>query len=275
MYFRRMLIISRPIFWFWPLGAYLLGIGDITHFTLLSILELLFFMFPLNFYLYGVNDMYDMKSDTINPRKGDILGAKLTSSDIQDMKRFLIIFPVTFIMIVLLSFNIEHIVLSCIFILLGLMYSHKKIRLKEIPIIDTVASASIYLIPFFIAYSLHDSVFTIDPVYLILILPVMGGHALTTLIDYHVDARAGMMTTAIFLGRKKTLLFLFLCFLIPLIFFLDNAFLITVLFFGLVWSGILLFTSAKEKQDFLFAASVVLGTLWAATLFYFFLMQNI
>ena len=157
MNFKRMLLISRPLFWIITGASYLFGLRNLTNFSYLTILEFLFFLFPLNFYVYGINDLYDLKSDRKNPRKGGAQGALLKNSELPDLKRWLFVFPILFLMIASLSLNIEHILLSTCFIFLGFAYSHRSLRFKDIPIIDSFTSSIGYALPALIAFSLNKS----------------------------------------------------------------------------------------------------------------------
>ena len=66
--------ISRPRFWIYLFGSYLLGVvagasssADFVRFD--SILFGLYFLLPANLLVYGVNDIFDFETDRLNPKK--------------------------------------------------------------------------------------------------------------------------------------------------------------------------------------------------------------
>jgi lycopene elongase/hydratase (dihydrobisanhydrobacterioruberin-forming) len=79
--FRRLLSISRPRFWLYELGAFIVGCAaaySLTHtaeisVSMSSIIVLcgafVYFTFPANLLIYGINDIYDYETDIKNPKK--------------------------------------------------------------------------------------------------------------------------------------------------------------------------------------------------------------
>jgi lycopene elongase/hydratase (dihydrobisanhydrobacterioruberin-forming) len=74
----RVIRISRPRFWIYELGPYMVGvlggliansyIGAYFH-ILLVIIFGLYFLIPANIWIYGINDIYDYETDKLNPKK--------------------------------------------------------------------------------------------------------------------------------------------------------------------------------------------------------------
>ena len=67
--------ISRPRFWLYLAGTYLVGyafgaenIYSLQNFNF--IIHFLFFLIPANIFLYGINDIYDEDTDQFNQKKG-------------------------------------------------------------------------------------------------------------------------------------------------------------------------------------------------------------
>ena len=70
----KLLRISRPRFWIYLLGPYL--IGSILAFEPMQIiwqwqfwLGFVYFTLPANLLIYGVNDIFDYETDKLNPKK--------------------------------------------------------------------------------------------------------------------------------------------------------------------------------------------------------------
>ncbi len=274
MNIKRMLLISRPIFWFLTGSFYLLGVYNFSNFSWLSILEFLFFLFTLNFYLYGLNDIYDIKSDQLNKRKGGIQGAILNKSEIVYLKKIIYILPLLFIILASFSMKLEHILLSLLFIIAAFIYSHPLFRFKEIPLLDTMTSAMVYTSPAFIAFSLHNSIFNIPKFYFLLILPLMGIHALTTLKDAAYDTKAGIKTIGVFLGKNLTILFMLLTFIIPFLFFLHNPYITIVLTIAIILGIILVVINDSDFKEMLFPSCVTLLILVVMSNLYFIVIAN-
>ena len=75
MKLKRILKISRPRFWIYELGPYIVGVvaaAQSDHFVWLFpavIIFFIFFAYPANIYIYGINDIYDYETDKLNPKK--------------------------------------------------------------------------------------------------------------------------------------------------------------------------------------------------------------
>jgi lycopene elongase/hydratase (dihydrobisanhydrobacterioruberin-forming) len=73
----KLIAISRPRFWMYLLGPYLIGYALAVSFhgteypygLSYIFLFLLLFTLPANLFLYGINDMYDGDTDRENPKK--------------------------------------------------------------------------------------------------------------------------------------------------------------------------------------------------------------
>ena len=87
----RVIRISRPRFWIYELGPYMIGVlgAILTHQEImqnpaidgLTVGQLfmkhaviigifaLYFLIPANIRIYGINDIYDYETDKLNPKK--------------------------------------------------------------------------------------------------------------------------------------------------------------------------------------------------------------
>lgn len=267
-------MISRPLFWSWTGLAYLAGLGSFSNFNLVAIAELILFLFPLNFLLYGINDVYDRESDKRNPRKGGLQGVVLAEREFVAVKKISLAVATLFLAISVSSLNIGHFVLSVLFVAASFIYSHGYFRFKEIPFIDSILSAVIYLLPIAIAYSLHEPIGDVPYKFFILGAPLVGAHAITALVDSDADKAARMRTTGIFLGERKTIIFSLLTFVVPLLFFYSHHFLATILGINIFWLIMFCFFPEKLRLSLLVSLSLIQITSYMTVLLYFILGAN-
>ncbi len=273
MNIKRLLTISRPLAWTWTIGAYLVGMGSFSNFTSLSLIEFLFMFFPINFVIYGLNDIYDRKSDKINPNKDDFQGAKVKDNEIKIIKNLSIMLSVAFIILAVISKNIQHIILSSSLILLAYIYSGPPLRLKSKPIIDSFFGSVGYLIPVLLAFTTYNSLSNLPLVYALLVFPLMAGHAIFTLRDRKYDEKTGTKTIGVYLGERKTLIFAVIMYLIPLI-FLNNIFLKAVFLTSALSTVSVLVTGLKKEKYIIPLASCVFFSI-NLTFIYFILSANL
>lgn len=244
---KRLLIISRPLAWTWTIGAYLIGMGNFSNFTFYSLIEFLFMFFPINFIVYGLNDIYDRKSDRINPNKDNFQGAKIKNNEIKTIKKISIVLSIVFIIISIISKNLEHIILSSSLILLAYAYSAPPFRLKSKPIIDSFFGSVGYLIPILIAFTTHSQLSEIPLNYLLLIFPLMAAHAIFAMRDSTYDKKTTTKTIGVYFRRTKILFFAIVMYIIPLI-FLNNLFLRSVFATSILLLTSVLITNFKKRD---------------------------
>lgn len=213
----RILNISRPRFWIYEFGTYLLGV-----FAGISYLEQpnyfyiiifgLFFIFPANLLIYGVNDIFDYETDRLNPKKTgyeDLLDPSLHK------KVFFYIF-VTNIPFLILSFFVsgKAFVALLLFYFFAIFYSALPIRAKIRPFFDSFFSASHYVVTGVFGYFLVGGEGSI-------VLPVLAGiswamamHAYSAVPDIFADRESGIQTIATKLEKQKTILLCALLYLL-------------------------------------------------------------
>jgi len=273
MKIKKIFLISRPIFWIWTVGAYLIGIGNFNNFEFLSIIEFLFMFVPINFIIYGLNDIYDIKSDEINPEKDKLQGTALKKTEIREVKKIATILSILFVFIAIIIGRLEHMIFSIGIILLAIIYSVPPIRLKSKPILDSIFGSIGYLFPILLAFTTHNTLSNIPWEYSILVLPMIGNHAISTLRDISCDKKSGTKTIGVFLGKRKTLILSFILYVIPL-FFIQNIFLISVIVSSSFFILITSFTDLK-KEKYIFPLISALFLVLNLTFIYFILKFNL
>ncbi len=217
MKFQRLLSISRPRFWIYILGPFLLGViaaGDPRLWTLeLSLLVLaffIFFTFPANLLIYGVNDIFDYETDKLNPKKQEY-EELIHPNDQKKLWKYIYLICLPFL---LLFFFVEDYVLllSSIFLIVSLQYSATPIRAKAQPPLDIIFSSLIYISPAVIGFSIANGT---DISWYAVISALLWAAAMQTysaVPDISADTQAGVSTLATVLGAKRSLLFCFLAY---------------------------------------------------------------
>ncbi len=201
--------ISRPRFWLYLGGTYLIGyaIGVTTlsqFITPFFVFHLLFFIFPANVFLYGVNDYYDEDTDIFNPKKED----KEYRVTAKDKRNLILLIFISFIYgLALLIFQPDTIsrIVFAVFLLLSFLYSAKPIRLKARPFFD-FTSNFLYVLPALLAF--YQLQLFIPP-----FLPLFAAfmwtsamHLFSAIPDIEADKQANINTTAVLIGAIPSLI---------------------------------------------------------------------
>jgi len=222
---KKAISISRPLFWLAPAAAYAAGIifGG-TMRGPFETWEIILLTFPLGFVLYGLNDIYDFESDRKNPRKGGLWGVKLEEKDIPWVKKTAFAFMGLMLITALSTFNPMHIAFAIAGLLLVYFYSAPPIRLKSIPIVDSLANGGYLYICFGLGCSLSGSLLFLHPYVILATLCISGIHAITTIMDYDSDRKAGEKTFATVFGPRAPAAFSSIIFIIALFAFLNSGY---------------------------------------------------
>jgi lycopene elongase/hydratase (dihydrobisanhydrobacterioruberin-forming) len=214
----RMIRISRPRFWLYTFGTYLVGIiasmPEVSALTTLAVWVLgLYFLFPSNILIYGVNDIADYDTDKHNPKK-EQYESLVETTEWRSIIWTIIISHIPFL--VFFAWYDVRIVLGLgVHILLACIYSLPPIRAKARPFFDLIISASIYISAGVLGWLLVSSS-TSFPLLAVLggMAWAMGMQAYSALPDRDADTQAGIQTVATVLGERGTLFFTFMCYLI-------------------------------------------------------------
>ncbi len=217
----KILIISRYRFWSYTAGTYLLGyllgVANLNSFISLEFLvSFVYFLLPANLFLYGVNDYFDRDADVFNQKKGTMeYRFKLADENfLSGLIKICVFISIIFILF-LQPFLAK--LTAALFTFLSYFYSATPLRFKTKPIIDSVSNV-LYILPGIIGY-LQTST-THPPVSIIIGLWcwVMAMHLFSAIPDINSDKKANILTTAVYLGKSKSLL---LCTFLWSVFFLN------------------------------------------------------
>ncbi|MDY6775792.1 MAG: prenyltransferase [Halobacteria archaeon] len=198
---RYLLRLSRPRFWLYLAGPAVLGavLGGNSVDDLLSptpAFLVLYFLIPANVMLYGVNDYFDRGIDEENPKKE-------AKESVYRRSRWVdAVVGVSLLVTVGLTVALGSPVMAA-FVFLSVGYSAPPLRFKTKPFLDSLSNG-LYILPFVVS---HVAVAGEYPPALTVAggwLWTMAMHTFSAIPDIQPDRRAGIRTTATFLGRRRT-----------------------------------------------------------------------
>ena len=209
-FLREMIKISRPHHWeliIIPVMFAVLYAADSIDqvFSITTLWFLFYFSIPVNLYVFGINDVFDADDDAFNQRKGE---GSLEMLFNWDTSTVVVIVGSGLLIGTGSLFITSPIVLQLLVLcaILPLLYSAPPIRLKQIPIIDSLANGG-FILPAVAAYTAIDG--SLPPLAAIVgfWLWFSGCHALAAIIDIEPDCKAGTNTIATYLGQRLTLIY--------------------------------------------------------------------
>lgn len=200
---RHLLRVSRPRFWMYLLGPFMVALAATSLRPPLEVWLLgLYLTLPANLLIYGVNDLFDVETDRLNPKKRDYENLLQASQ-----RRSLVI--------AVLALNLPFLALVpflphawpwlLLFLVTGLGYSMPPLRAKGRPVLDAAFNI-LYVAPGFAAYATLSGGQPPLPVLGAALLWCMAMHAYSAVPDIAADRAAGVATVATWFGRTRTLL---------------------------------------------------------------------
>lgn len=199
--------ISRPRFWFYLAGPYLIGLAAAADswgeaWSMPSLIWGLFWLLPANLLLYGVNDINDYATDRRNPKKK--LYEQLVKPDqFADLKRAILIATLPFFPMLFVSGRLA---VGILYLFLGLayFYSAPPIRAKSIPFLDSVFNI-LYILPGLFGYVLAGGSELSPKAMVAAACWCLAMHAFSAVPDITVDRKAKIHTVGTTLGFYGTL----------------------------------------------------------------------
>ena len=213
---KHMVRISRPRFWMYTVGPYILGTFATapSYATFVSPrfwIYLLFFVVAANVLIYGVNDLADTDTDLHNDKKGSY-EIRLQK---QQRAATVVACGLAFgaLVVAVVGQSMLTAVLMGIFLVLSIGYSVPPLRFKARPVFDSVSNV-LYAMPGFMAATIWAPTSAI-PVSAIAAswLWCMAMHTFSAIPDVTADKKAGLATTATWLGVRGALIYCGLCWL--------------------------------------------------------------
>lgn len=160
--------------------------------------------------VFGMNDVYDYNSDIRNPRKmaSGLEGGVLSPAYHQSVRLAAFISTVLILLASVSTCRPQNVFATTILVIIAWQYSALPLRLKEIPLLDSLSNGVIVFISWFVGYSFGGGSLSNAPGKgYILALCSAGVHALGAATDVDSDVAAGQMTIATFLGPRPATMF--------------------------------------------------------------------
>ena len=222
---RALVALSRPRFWLYLGGTYLIGFaaGASRREDFLSPdfwIFLLYFMLPANLLLYGINDLCDRDTDRSNPKKG--AEEHLLAAGEEGATRIGVLFALVagLALMALPAPGTQRMLLAA-FLVLSFAYSAPPLRLKARPFLDSLSNL-LYALPAFLGYHQSAGHLPPTPVMLAGLLWTASMHLFSAVPDIRSDRDARLSTTATVLGQPGALLLCAVLWLACLVILVSN-----------------------------------------------------
>jgi 4-hydroxybenzoate polyprenyltransferase len=202
--------LSRPRFWLYVLGPYLIGLAaaieNVDQWWRIDVwLWFVFFLLPANVFLYGINDLFDADTDNLNPQKKGKQEVVVRDSFRSSLAWVLLTIVGVTMLGALMSLPALSLWYLAGFLALGAAYSAPPLRFKSRPFIDFMSNI-LYVLPAGVSWAM----ITETPLPMLPLL--VGGawcgamHLFSAIPDIKADKQAKLTTTAVILGKQKSLL---------------------------------------------------------------------
>lgn len=241
--------ISRPRFWLYVLGPYLIGVAaaatspsDLLRPT--TILFGLYFLLPANLLVYGINDIYDFETDAINPKKAGY-ETLVTPEKRRPLLAWIIALNAPFLVIAVFAAP-GGLPLLLAFGILSIFYSAPPIRAKEVPFLDSIFNI-LYVFPGLFGYTMLSGSFAPPVVTITAGFWTAAMHAFSAIPDIEADRAANVETIATKLGKDWTLGFCMACYFAASV--LTVAFAPPLMLFGLMYVSLMRWASYSSSKD--------------------------
>lgn len=215
--------ISRPRFWIYLLGPFLIGTAAaisadsaaLTNYRLLQIIVIgLFFTIPANLMIYGLNDLFDYETDKHNPKKKSYETLLEPKNRVFFLKVLSIVLipSLAAVLFVIMGDNQysspSYASLWSLvgFMFFGIFYSTPPIRAKVIPFVDSFFNI-LYIFPGLIVYGILTGSYPPLDIIIASTLWCMAMHAFSAVPDIESDRKANLNTVATVLGANGTIAF--------------------------------------------------------------------
>ena len=199
---RHLLRVSRPRFWMYLLGPYMVALAATSLRPPVEVWLLgLYLTLPANLLIYGVNDLFDVETDRLNPKKRDY-ETLLQTSQRRTLVLAILVLNVPFLALV--PFLPHAWPWLLLFLVTGIGYSVPPLRAKARPVLDAAFNI-LYVAPGLAAYATVSGSQPPVPVLVAALLWCMAMHAYSAVPDIAADRAADVATVATRFGRVRTL----------------------------------------------------------------------
>jgi len=265
MSFQKILKISRPRFWIYELGPFIVGVVAYLHtqsnpsqsLSLMTVIAIgvfaLYFLIPANILIYGINDVFDYETDKLNPKKVAYESLLMPSQHLSVMKWIALTNIPFIILLPFLKQDYATLFALFLFIFFASFYSAEPIRAKSKPILDSIFSASHYVTTGAFAYLLAGGqAGELSPLFIGAALSwAIAMHAYSAVPDIDADKASGIATIATLFKKQVTLLICGALYLFAGVAFMKVN-LIVGLFFTVVYLTIVTLSLIAKDEERLF-----------------------
>lgn len=247
---KELIKLSRPRFWFYLAGPFMVGFvagaDALSDFDIIFFILLFYFIFIANIMLYGVNDLADESIDILNAKKEN-KEIRVDANNRNFVKNAVLV-SLSLSFLVFLFLSKGNYLLMCLFLFLSIFYSLPPLRFKTVPFLDFLSNA-LYVIPGFIAYyevtrSAPGIIFIIAP-----ILWASAMHLFSAILDIEPDKEAGIITSAVYLGIKKSLILCLVLWLSAFVLVYMTSFLGDLVYLYLIYPLLPLYILLNKKVN--------------------------
>lgn len=200
---KEIFTISRPTWWITTAVPFVAGyfVTEGIAFDWSLVVGALYFLTAYNLLMYGVNDVFDYESDIRNPRKTNVLAR----AKHKPLLWTILLVNLPFWLYFVLAGTVASSVFFGVIVLMALAYSVKRLRFKEVPVLDSITSAFHYTSPFIFGVLFAGGTNLWLPAWMAFFLWAMGNHAFGAIQDIKPDREAGIASVATKLGPERTL----------------------------------------------------------------------
>ncbi len=250
---RFLLKVSRPRFWIYVLGPYLIGLAAAVadERELLDwrvVVFAVFFTLPANLLIYGINDIFDYETDKSNPKK-EGYETLVTPERRRGLIAAILITSLPFFALVG-TLGIQPIIAFVSFLFYSIFYSAPPIRAKAKPFLDSIFNV-LYIMPGIFAFAMITRTQPPNAVFIAGGLWTAAMHAYSAIPDIDADRRSGLSTIATVLGSTGTHLFCLATYIgsavLAFQYIGTNA-----IWMGSLYAGIILFSMISKDKDSVF-----------------------
>lgn len=200
--------LSRPRYWHYLGSPVLLGliyaadsVGELL--SIPSLAFALYFLIPGNVFLYGVNDAFDVDTDEHNPKKASE-GKEMMFQEDTSVVGAIVLSGVLAVGFLGITDSETVLLLVATWLLLSVEYSAPPLRLKSIPLVDSLSNG-LYVIPGIAAYVSLAGEFPPLTAIVAFWMWTMGYHTFAAIPDIEPDRKANVRTLATVLGERWSL----------------------------------------------------------------------
>ena len=253
-----------------PVGVITLAAGmvSVEGFSIDAILPLTWVTILLSYIGFAPNDYFDTETDEMNDRKGGVQGEIISTEEKALIAKYVNIAVIFLILLTayMLPFwaGVSLLGVSA----LSLAYSAPPLRLKGVPIADSLVNFVMAYLSFLIGVGMTGNGWNsvIDGAFWFALIYGGGGHAMGTVVDYEPDKKAGITTVGVLLGKKAVTAVFQLLILAALVaekWSHETKIFLLMTFLTSIWAAYDLEAERLTKMTYVgFAMFIIYGVLW-------------